>query len=228
LLCRPWRALSPCPITFKIWEDPFSNFLYIKLLKFYLRYSVLANGLISIFVSLIQLVGTMHNIYVVVRAGSIYVVVPLFFSLSLALGYWWAEFGQVKVSVLVGRELRGAVVICVGSLMGRSLLIRDRELVFLMQVLFGFLVAPPTYRLLSGGWTWSFDATYHRRLLFWSPLVVVETWLFVDFPQGVLVYFYFFFWCNTWDLISYLYIIYFVNRKYIYIRFRVQTSTTTK
>jgi len=42
------------------------------------------------------------------------------------------------VSVFVGRELRGALLICVGSLVGRSLLIRDRELVCLTQVLLGF------------------------------------------------------------------------------------------
>ena len=35
----------------------------------------------------------------------------------------------------------------------------------------------------------------------------------VDFSLGILVYFYFFFWCNTWDLIPYLYIIYFAIQK---------------
>jgi len=34
------------------------------------------------------------------------------------------------VSALVVRELRGAFLICVGTLEGRSLLIRDWELVF--------------------------------------------------------------------------------------------------
>jgi len=42
------------------------------------------------------------------------------------------------VSVLVDRELRGALLIGVRSLVGRSLLIRDRELVFLTHVLLGF------------------------------------------------------------------------------------------
>jgi len=42
------------------------------------------------------------------------------------------------VSTLVGRELRGAFLICVWNLVGRSLLIRDRELVFLTEVLLGF------------------------------------------------------------------------------------------
>jgi len=56
------------------------------------------------------------------------------------------------VSALVGRELRGALLFCVESLTGRSLLIQDRELVFFFtQVLLGLLVAPPTYRKLSGG-----------------------------------------------------------------------------
>ena len=54
------------------------------------------------------------------------------------------------MSALVGRELRGALLTCVGSLVGQSLLIRDRELVFDVSFL-GFLVAPPTYRMLSGG-----------------------------------------------------------------------------
>ena len=34
------------------------------------------------------------------------------------------------VSALVVRELRGAFMICVGSLVGRSLLFQDRELAF--------------------------------------------------------------------------------------------------
>ncbi|AES68186.1 hypothetical protein MTR_2g104170 [Medicago truncatula] len=58
---------------------------------------------------------------------------------------------DVYVSALVGRELRGALLIYVGSLVGRSFFIRDWELVFLTQVLSGFLVAPPTYRKLSVG-----------------------------------------------------------------------------
>jgi hypothetical protein len=55
------------------------------------------------------------------------------FSLSCEFGIWimvGQVFVQVKVSVLVIRELRGALMICVGSLVGRSLLIRGRELVF--------------------------------------------------------------------------------------------------
>jgi len=36
-------------------------------------------------------------------------------------------FGQVKVFALVVRELRGAFLTCVGSLVGRSLLIRGRD-----------------------------------------------------------------------------------------------------
>lgn len=42
------------------------------------------------------------------------------------------------MSAPVGRELRGALLICVGSVVGQPLLIQDRELVFLMQVLLGF------------------------------------------------------------------------------------------
>jgi len=54
------------------------------------------------------------------------------FSLSLESDIWLLVgqvFGQVKVSALVVRELRGALMTYVGSLMGRSLLIRGRELV---------------------------------------------------------------------------------------------------
>lgn len=40
------------------------------------------------------------------------------------------RFALLFKSALVGRELRGALMICVGSLVGRSLMIRDRELVF--------------------------------------------------------------------------------------------------
>jgi len=43
------------------------------------------------------------------------------------------------VSALVVRELRGVFFICVRSLVGRSHLIRDREPVFLTQVLLGFV-----------------------------------------------------------------------------------------
>jgi len=54
------------------------------------------------------------------------------FSLSLESDIWLLVgqvFGQVKVSALVVRELRGALMTYVGSLVGRSLLIRGRELV---------------------------------------------------------------------------------------------------
>jgi len=52
------------------------------------------------------------------------------FSLSLDFGIRLLVgrvFGQVKVSALVVRELRGAFLTCVGSLVGRSLLIRGRK-----------------------------------------------------------------------------------------------------
>jgi len=52
------------------------------------------------------------------------------FSLSLDFGIGFLVgrvFGQVRVSALVVRELRGAFLSCVGSLVGRSLLIRGRE-----------------------------------------------------------------------------------------------------
>jgi len=52
------------------------------------------------------------------------------FSLSLDFGIKLLAgrfFGQVKVSALVVRELRGAFLTCVGILVGRSLLIRGRE-----------------------------------------------------------------------------------------------------
>jgi len=52
------------------------------------------------------------------------------FSLSLNFGIGLLVgrvFGHVKVSALVVRELRGAFLTCVGSLVDRSLLIRGRE-----------------------------------------------------------------------------------------------------
>jgi xanthosine utilization system XapX-like protein len=52
------------------------------------------------------------------------------FSLSLDFGIGLLVgrvFGHVKVSVSVVRELKGAFLTCVGSLVGRSLLIRGRE-----------------------------------------------------------------------------------------------------
>ena len=46
------------------------------------------------------------------------------FGIGLLVG---RGFGQVKVFALVVRELRGAFLTCVGSLVGRSLLIRSQE-----------------------------------------------------------------------------------------------------
>jgi len=51
-------------------------------------------------------------------------------SLSLDFGFGFLVgrvSGQVTVSALVVRELRGAFLTCVGSLVDRSLLIRGRE-----------------------------------------------------------------------------------------------------
>ena len=69
--------------------------------------------------------------FVYVRSGSICTTVPRF--LSYEFGIWIIVarvFAYVKVSALVVRKLRGAFMICVGSLVRRSLLIRDREPVF--------------------------------------------------------------------------------------------------
>ena len=52
------------------------------------------------------------------------------FSLSLDFGIGFLVgrgFGQVKMSALVVRELRGAFLTCVESLVDRSLLIRGQE-----------------------------------------------------------------------------------------------------
>jgi len=52
------------------------------------------------------------------------------FSLSLNFGIGFLVgrvFGLVRVFALVVRELRGAFLTCVGSLVGRSLLIRGRK-----------------------------------------------------------------------------------------------------
>jgi len=56
----------------------------------------------------------------------------LLFRLSSVFGFWHRVlvgrvFGHGKVSALVVCELRGAFLTCVGSLVGRSLLIRGRE-----------------------------------------------------------------------------------------------------
>jgi len=49
-------------------------------------------------------------------------------SLVFGIGFLVGRvFGQVKVSALVVRELSGALLTCVGSLVDRSLLIRGRE-----------------------------------------------------------------------------------------------------
>jgi len=42
----------------------------------------------------------------------------LLFRLFSIFGFWHRVFGQVKVSALVVRELKGAFLTCVGSLVG--------------------------------------------------------------------------------------------------------------
>jgi len=61
----------------------------------------------------------------------------------------------------------------------------------LTQVLLGLLMSPPAYQMLSGGRLWSFETTYHRRLLFFIYVGGVGKLIVVDFSPGVLVYFFF-------------------------------------
>jgi len=93
------------------------------------------------------------------------------------------EFG---IGIMVGRVWIGLGVCSGGSWVEGCLIDLCREsggpinydsrsgAIVLTQVLLGFLVVPPTHRKLSGGRIWSFDATIHCRLLFWSPLVLMK------------------------------------------------------
>jgi len=119
------------------------------------------------------------------------------FGIGFLVGRVWTGLGVYSG----GSWVEGCLLICVGSLVGRSLLIRGRELVSLTQVLLGFLMSPLAYRMLSGGRIWSLEATYRRQLLFWSLLVVLENccWFF----NGCFGVFLFSFWCNTWDFIHF-------------------------
>jgi hypothetical protein len=114
---------------------------------------------------------------------------------------------------MVDCELKGAFLICDGSLVGRSLLIRDRELVFLTQVLLGFFDVSSNK---SGVEWWANLIVCSKKSLsaaFLNSVGGDGKLIVVDFSLGVLVYFYFYFLCNTCDLIPYLYMISFAIQK---------------
>jgi len=183
--------------------DPVSGWFEIFLLREDRWYNspecsvVKVFGVVLVVVELVAWLGFFR--FELVRFVLLFHLFSVFeFGIGILVGWVWTGLGVYSG----GSWVEGCLLICVWSLVGRSLLIRDRELVSSTHVLQDLLMSPPAYRMLGGGRIWSFEATYRRRLLFWSLLVVLENWLLLIF-HWMFGVFLFSFWCNTWDLIPF-------------------------
>jgi len=123
--------------------------------------------------------------FVSVRAGSICATVPPFMSLNWASGLWWAEFLDRLWCLLWWFVSWGVPFWFMSGVWWADHYDSRSRTSFLTQVLLGFVGGSSVLPKLSGGRVWSFEATYHCRLLFWSLLVVLYFVVFVDFLLGV-------------------------------------------